>query len=143
MKYERSARYSVAGVAGPAGLCVRGLVAALAGREVLRGVDLDVAPGEVVCVRGPSGVGKSTLLRALVRLVPLDAGTVRLEGRDVVELPAPELRRRVGLVAQAPFMLEGSVADNLRYGVEPLDDTALTRLDLFGSVDISVRLAKQ
>lgn len=92
---------------GADGLRAHGLVVSMNGRRVLDGVDLSVAPGEVVCVRGASGAGKSTLLRALVRLVALDAGTVELDGRDVMELPAPRLRRRVGLVAQAPYMLRG------------------------------------
>jgi ABC-type cobalamin/Fe3+-siderophores transport system ATPase subunit len=115
------------------GLRAEGLTVTLDRRVVLDGVDLDVAPGEVVCVRAPSGAGKSTLLRALVRLVALDGGTVTLAGTDVLELAAPELRRRVGLVSQTPFMLAGTVADNLRYGVPPLTDAAvLQTLDAAG-----------
>jgi putative ABC transport system ATP-binding protein len=56
------------------------------------------------------------LLRAIVRLVEPDAGTVLLDGRDVTALPVPELRRRVGMVFQRPAMLEGTVADNVLYG---------------------------
>jgi ABC-type cobalamin/Fe3+-siderophores transport system ATPase subunit len=100
-----------------AGLSARGLSVSLDGRRVLDGVDLSVARGEVVAVRGSSGAGKSTLLRALVRLVEVEAGAVSLDGRDVLELAAPDLRRRVGLVAQTPVMLEGTVRDNLMYGL--------------------------
>ena len=51
--------------------------------HVLQDVDLEVAPGEVVVVVGPSGSGKSTLCRAINRLEPIDAGTIRLEGRPL------------------------------------------------------------
>ena len=71
---------------------------------------------------GPSGAGKSSLLRALVRLEEPAAGSVLIDGRDASELEPCELRRRVGLVAQAPVMLAGDVRANLAYGLaEPAD----------------------
>ena len=91
-------------------------------RDVLRDVALQVRPGEVVALTAPSGAGKSTLLRALVRLVPLDAGTVTLDGADVTTLDPRVLRRRVGFVAQRPVMLPGTVADNLAYGLDAPPD---------------------
>lgn len=90
--------------------------------DVLRGVALTVAPGEVVALTAPSGAGKSTLLRACVRLVPLDGGVVTLDGEDVSALDPRVLRRRVGLVAQRPVMLPGTVADNLAYGLDEPPD---------------------
>ena len=71
--------------------------------EVLRGIDLDVAPGQVVCVIGPSGSGKSTLGRAITRLEPVNSGTIRFDGRP---LPAEgkelaRLRSEVGMVFQS------------------------------------------
>lgn len=92
--------------------------------EVLRDVALSVTPGEVVALTAPSGAGKSTLLRACVRLVALDGGTVTLDGIDVASLDPRELRRRVGLVAQRPVMLPGTVADNLAYGLDAPPDLA-------------------
>ena len=68
------------------------------------------------CVAGPSGAGKSTLLRLLNRLADPAAGTVRYRGRDVREYDVLALRREVGLVPQLPALLEGTVADNIRYG---------------------------
>ncbi|PPK65176.1 polar amino acid transport system ATP-binding protein [Actinokineospora auranticolor] len=62
------------------GLRLRGLRKSFGAMAVLRGVDLDVAPGEVVCVIGPSGSGKSTLLRCVNHLEPLDAGFVQVDG---------------------------------------------------------------
>ncbi|MEA2148862.1 MAG: UDP-glucose/iron transport system ATP-binding protein [Solirubrobacteraceae bacterium] len=107
------------------GIDARGIEVTLGGRRVLAGVDLRIGPGEVTGLLAPSGAGKSTLLRTLVRLVEMDAGTITLDGTDVFALDARELRRRVGLVAQTPVMLPGTVADNLRYGVEGLSEEDL------------------
>ena len=83
--------------------------------------------GEITAVLAPSGAGKSTLLRACVRLFALDSGSVTLDEVDVTGLDARALRRRVGLVAQHPVMLPGTVADNLRHGVDELSEDALGR----------------
>src|SRR5919201_2026441 len=83
---------------------------------VLRGVSASIPPG-ASCVAGPSGSGKSTLLRLLDRLVDPDEGAVRYRGRDVRDYDPLELRREVCLVPQLPAPLEGTVADNVLYGV--------------------------
>lgn len=84
-------------------------------RSVLRDVDLTVAADEVVAVLGPSGGGKSTLLRAVAGLEPLVAGRVHLEGRDVTDLP-PD-RRQVGLAFQdAALFPHRTVAENVAFG---------------------------
>jgi ABC-type multidrug transport system fused ATPase/permease subunit len=112
------------------GLDARGVALSLGGREILRGIDIQVPPGCVTGLLGPSGSGKSTVLRACVRLVEIDEGTIALDGADIRTLDARVLRRRAGLVAQTPVMLPGTVADNLRYGVEDLaEDALLAALD--------------
>lgn len=93
----------------------------LGDRTVLDGASVDVPDGAVTALLAPSGSGKSTLLRAVVRLVPVERGVVRLGDEDATVLAPPVLRRRVGLVAQAPVMLPGTVAENLAHGLqEPL-----------------------
>src|SRR3954452_17122039 len=87
-----------------------------AGAHVLQDVNAAI-PAGASCVAGPSGLGKSTLLRLLDRLVDPDAGTVRYRGRDVREYDPLALRRQVCLVPQLPAPLEGTVADNVLYGV--------------------------
>jgi ABC-type multidrug transport system fused ATPase/permease subunit len=95
------------------------------GRSVLRDARLAVPAGLVTALLGPSGAGKSTLLRCLNRLVAPDRGEVLLHGRDIRELEPRELRRRVGLVAQVPVMLPGTVRDNVLYAIDaPLDGQA-------------------
>ena len=73
---------------------------------------------------GPSGAGKSTLLRCLTRLAEPESGTIGLDGEDILRVAPQVLRRRVALVAQAPVMLPGTVADNLAYGLPALADDA-------------------
>jgi polar amino acid transport system ATP-binding protein len=70
--------------------------------EVLKGIDFEVADGEVVCVIGPSGSGKSTLLRCVNRLEEPTSGTVRIEGVDITDPDADvdRLRTRIGMVFQ-------------------------------------------
>lgn len=95
-----------------AAVALRGVSKSYTGTAVLRGIDLDVAPGEVVTLIGPSGSGKSTLLRTINHLEPVDAGSVTvggehlgytLKGNRLIELPERDVLRRrtkVGLVFQ-------------------------------------------
>ena len=74
-------------------------------------------PAGTSAVLGPSGAGKSTLLRLLNRLADPDAGRIVFRGRDVRECDPQALRREVCLVPQLPALVEGTVADNLRFAV--------------------------
>lgn len=71
--------------------------------EVLKGVSFDVRKGEVACIIGPSGSGKSTLLRCINALVPIDRGSIKVEGQEVHDpaLDKLELRKKVGMVFQS------------------------------------------
>jgi iron complex transport system ATP-binding protein len=70
------------------------------GRTVGRGLDVSLAAGEVLCVLGPNGGGKTTLFRTLLGLLPAQAGEVLLEGRPLAPMPRPEVARRMGYVPQ-------------------------------------------
>ncbi len=83
---------------------------------VLRDVDLEVRPGEVVALVGPSGAGKSTLASLLPRFFDPQRGTVRLGGVDLRDADPAEVRAQVGLVPQETQLFSGSVAENVRYG---------------------------
>ena len=89
------------------GLTAEGLRVSLAKREILKGVDIAIAPGEVTAVIGPNGCGKSTLLRALGRIVRPSAGQVRLDGEDLWRLDPRACARRVGFLPQTPETPEG------------------------------------
>ena len=83
------------------------------GSEVLSGVDLEVAPGEVVAVCGSTGAGKTSLLNLLPRFYDPDEGRVLLGGVDVSSVPVADLRRVVALVTQKPILFSIPLRDNL------------------------------
>ncbi len=85
----------------------------IGGQWILRGIELVVGKGELVWISGPSGGGKSTLLRALVRLVEPAEGRVVVLGKDARGWLPSMLRRTMVMVPQQPVMAEASVADNL------------------------------
>ena len=86
------------------------------GTSLVDRVSVEIPAGDVVAVVGPSGPGKSSFLRLLNRLDEPTGGMVFLEGVDYREIPPQELRRRVGMVMQSPYLFPGTVADNLRFG---------------------------
>lgn len=88
-----------------------------AGEVVLvRDVSFELRRAEILAVVGPSGSGKSSLLRLLNRLDEPTEGTVYVEGVDYRELAPRDLRRKVGMVTQRAFLFPGTVADNVRFG---------------------------
>jgi ABC-type phosphate transport system ATPase subunit len=97
-------------------ISVKNLKKSLDGKQVLRGVNLEVNKGEIMAVVGPSGSGKSTLLRCLNRLIEMDGGKVIFEGKDIKSLPTVTLRRKIVLVHQESAMFEGTVSENVSFG---------------------------
>jgi putative ABC transport system ATP-binding protein len=95
-------------------------------------ISLEVQRGELLGVVGPSGCGKSSFLRLLNRLDEPSSGLVFLDGEDYRQIPPRELRHRVGMVTQRPFLFPGDIAFNLRFGPaqrgETLPDTDIASL---------------
>ena len=88
-----------------------------AGRTgTLTDISLDVQPGQVVAIVGPTGAGKTTLMNLVPRFYDPQRGRVLLDGRDVRELSLESLRRQISMVAQEPILFSGTIADNIRYG---------------------------
>ena len=100
------------------------------GQEVLRGLSARL-PAGATCLAGPSGSGKSTVLRLLNRLADPESGSVLYRDADVRERDPLELRREVCLVPQLPALIEGTVADNIRFAAgcagRELDAAAVAR----------------
>ena len=86
------------------------------GKVLVANATFEVGSGETLAIVGPSGSGKSSLLRLLNRLDEPTSGTVYLDGLDYRQIPPRELRRRVGMVLQRPYLFPGTVANNLRFG---------------------------
>jgi len=97
-----------------------GVTLSRGGKVVLDGVGANLPEG-ASCLAGPSGSGKSTVLRLLNRLADPEAGVVRYQGADVRDRDPLELRCEVGLVPQLPALVEGTVADNIRFAASMRD----------------------
>lgn len=109
-----TARASPAAPEAPWALALEGVgLDSPEGAPILRGIDLAVARGGRLAVVGPSGAGKTSLLRLCNRLDEPTAGVVQVLGRPLAEWPVRELRRQVGLVVQEPRLLGLTVRDNL------------------------------
>ena len=85
-------------------------------RSVMRGVDLSIAPGEMIGLVGHSGSGKSTLVNLICRFYDVSEGSIRIDGVDIRSLSIADYRRNIGLVLQEPFLFFGTIAENIAYG---------------------------
>lgn len=90
--------------------------------QVLTDVNLAVHEKEILGVIGPANAGKSSLLRAINRLYEIDyariSGKIRLDGKDIFDIPINDLRRRVGLIFATPVVLPGTILKNMSYGLK-------------------------
>ena len=85
-------------------------------RAVIRGLSLNIQPGEMIGLVGHSGSGKSTLVNLICRFYDVTEGAIRIDGVDTRSLTLAEYRRNIGLVLQEPFLFFGTIADNIAYG---------------------------
>ncbi len=97
--------------------------------EVFNNLNFDIKAGEFVCLIGHSGCGKTTLARALGRMVNISKNQLFLDGNDVLELKLEELRKNIALVPQEGYLFTNTLQDNLRYGkpnasIEQVKDSA-------------------
>jgi ATP-binding cassette subfamily B protein len=85
-------------------------------RSVIRGLSLDIRPGEMIGLVGHSGSGKSTLVNLICRFYDVSEGAITVDGVDIRNLTIADYRRRIGMVLQEPFLFFGTIADNIAYG---------------------------
>jgi len=95
---------------------LRGVGFRYGSRSVIRGLDLDIRPGEMIGLVGHSGSGKSTLVNLICRFYDVTDGTILVDGTDLRRFGVSDYRRHVGLVLQEPFLFFGTVAENIAYG---------------------------
>jgi ATP-binding cassette, subfamily B, bacterial len=92
---------------------------------LLRGVSLELEPGETVALVGPNGAGKTTLLQLVPRLAEVTGGAILLDGTDVRDLPLADLRAAVGCAFEDPTLFSASVRENVSYGAPGADEEAI------------------
>lgn len=83
---------------------------------MLKGLDLTIRRGEKLALVGETGGGKTTVTRLLARFYEVSRGSIRIDGRDIREIPIDELRGRIGVVLQEPFLFTGSIRYNISLG---------------------------
>ncbi|MBI1402418.1 MAG: ATP-binding cassette domain-containing protein [Porphyrobacter sp.] len=93
---------------------------------IFTGLDLAIAPGEIIALTGENGIGKSTLVRLLLRFYELDGGRITLDGTDIATLNVKDLRRQFGYVPQHPLLFDGTIAENIAFGA-PAAPEAIAR----------------
>jgi subfamily B ATP-binding cassette protein MsbA len=96
-----------------------------AARPVLKGVDLEIRPGETVALVGPSGGGKTTILNLIPRFYDASQGRVLVDGHDVRAVTLASLREQIGLVTQEPFLFDETIRANIAYGRPEASDAEI------------------
>lgn len=92
---------------------------------IVEDVDFTVEPGETCALVGPTGAGKSTVLKLLLRMYDVDDGAIRIDGTDIREVSLQSLRRSIGYVSQDTFLFYGTIRENIAYGTFTADDEGI------------------
>ena len=95
---------------------------------MLRDLSFRVEPGEKIALVGPTGAGKTTVLKLLCRLYEPTRGRILLDGADLRELPQEHVRRRIAIVLQDVFLFSGTIAENIALDREDVDPAAVERV---------------
>ena len=85
-------------------------------KTLIRDLNLEVKPNEMVAIVGPTGGGKTTLINLIMRFYELNGGTISIDGMNIKEIPRTILRRQIGMVLQDTWLFEGTIAENIAYG---------------------------
>ncbi len=94
-------------------------------RPLFNDLSFSVQPGEKIGLVGPSGGGKTTVTKLLLRFMDIQAGSIEIDGQDIALLPQAEVRSHIAYVAQEPVLFHRSIADNIRYGNLSASDEAV------------------
>jgi ATP-binding cassette subfamily B multidrug efflux pump len=102
-------------------------------------LSLDVAPGRMIAIVGPTGAGKTTLVNLLMRFYDVDRGAIRVDGVDIRELKRGALRRMFGMVLQDTWLFSGTIRENIAYGREQVSDEAIVNAAKAAQADHFIR----
>ncbi len=85
-------------------------------KTLIKNLNLEVKPNEMVAIVGPTGGGKTTLINLIMRFYELNEGTISIDGINIKDIPRNTLRRQIGMVLQDTWLFEGTIAENIAYG---------------------------
>lgn len=85
-------------------------------KTLIKDLNLEVKPNEMVAIVGPTGGGKTTLINLIMRFYELNEGTISIDGINIKDIPRNTLRRQIGMVLQETWLFEGTIAENIAYG---------------------------
>lgn len=111
----------------------------VADKPLIQNFNLDVKPGEMVAIVGPTGAGKTTLINLLMRFYDVTSGSIKVDGHDIRNLSRQEYRKQFGMVLQDAWLYEASIKENLRFGNLEATDEELVEAAKAANVDHFIR----
>ena len=108
-------------------------------KPLIRNFNLEVKPGEMVAIVGPTGAGKTTLINLLMRFYDVTKGTISVDGHDIRHLSRQEYRKQFGMVLQDAWLYEGTIKENLRFGNLQATDEEIIEAAKAANVDHFIR----
>ncbi|HEL0704167.1 ABC transporter ATP-binding protein [Streptococcus equi] len=111
----------------------------IAGAPLIRNFNLEVKPGEMIAIVGPTGAGKTTLINLLMRFYDVNKGSITVDGQDIRQLSRQAYRRQFGMVLQDAWLFEGSIQENLRFGHLEATDEQIIEAAKAANVDHFIR----
>lgn len=108
-------------------------------KPLIRDFNLEVNPGEMVAIVGPTGAGKSTIINLLMRFYDVTAGSISVDGHDIRNLSRQDYRKQFGMVLQDAWLFEGTIKENLRFGNLEATDEEIVEATKAANVDHFIR----
>lgn len=108
-------------------------------KPLIRDFNLEVNPGEMVAIVGPTGAGKSTIINLLMRFYDVTAGSISVDGHDIRNLSRQDYRKQFGMVLQDAWLFEGTIKENLRFGNLEATDEEIVEAAKAANVDHFIR----